>query len=133
LPETEHCLDRAVARAGLAPDLLGPAEVGGTDHREGVDHLVQQRLVRRDQGPDARVHDPETTRSLRRVTGDELHERFTAWLTAQVGAPVTVDAFTVPGHGGFSNETYVTGAEWDGVRHGLVLRLAPAGLGLFPD
>jgi aminoglycoside phosphotransferase (APT) family kinase protein len=67
------------------------------------------------------------------TTEQELHERFTEWLAAQVGAPVAVDDFTVPGHGGFSNETYVTSAEWDGARHGLVLRLAPAGGGLFPD
>lgn len=65
--------------------------------------------------------------------GNELHARFAEWLAGQVGAAVTLDAFTVPGHGGFSNETYVTTAEWDGARHGLVLRLAPAGPGLFPD
>ena len=64
---------------------------------------------------------------------EELHDRFAAWLTEQVGAPVALDAFSVPGHGGFSNETYVTAAEWDGARRGLVLRLAPAGPGLFPD
>ncbi len=67
------------------------------------------------------------------MTVDELQDRFAEWLTEQVGAPVVLDAFSVPSHGGFSNETYVTAAEWDGATHGLVLRLAPAGPGLFPD
>src|SRR5687767_7172282 len=75
----------------------------------------------------------DTTRSLRRVTEEELTARFAEWLRAQVGAPVRLDPFTTPGHGGFSNETHLTTAEWDGTRRGLVLRLAPAGPGIFPS
>ena len=66
------------------------------------------------------------------MTGDDLAERFAEWLQARVGAPVRLDPFTTPGHGGFSNETLLTTAEWDGTRRGLVLRLAPAGPGIFP-
>ena len=62
----------------------------------------------------------------------ELEQRFTEWLAARVAADVSIEPFVAPGHGGFSNETLLTTAEWDGRRQGLVLRLAPAGAGLFP-
>jgi aminoglycoside phosphotransferase (APT) family kinase protein len=67
------------------------------------------------------------------VADDALHAQFVDWLTEQVGAPVQLGAFSTPGHGGFSNETILMTAEWDRATHGLVLRLAPAGAGLFPD
>jgi aminoglycoside phosphotransferase (APT) family kinase protein len=63
----------------------------------------------------------------------ELHTRFGAWLSEQTGSRVRLEPFTTPGHGGFSNETLLTTGAWDGGRRGLVLRLAPAGPGLFPD
>src|SRR5581483_7295701 len=67
------------------------------------------------------------------LQGQDLHGRFTAWLSEQVGARATVDALAVPGHGGYSNETYVTAADWGDGRRGIVLRLAPTGRTLFPD
>ena len=63
----------------------------------------------------------------------ELHDRFAAWLSGRVDARATLEPFVVPGHGGFSNETFVTTADWGDGERGLVLRLAPAGPGLFPD
>lgn len=66
------------------------------------------------------------------VTESELHDRFAEWLVSRVDAPVVLDPFVVPGHGGFSNETRLTTADWgDGPRR-IVLRLAPSGPGLFP-
>jgi len=62
-----------------------------------------------------------------------LHVAFSGWLAERVGEAVTLQPFSTPGHGGFSNETYITSATWDGVQHGLVLRMAPAGGGIFPD
>ncbi|MEX0666123.1 MAG: phosphotransferase family protein [Acidimicrobiia bacterium] len=67
------------------------------------------------------------------MADDALRARFAEWLAARVGAPVQLGAFSTPGHGGFSNETILTTAEWNGKDTGLVLRLAPAGTGLFPD
>lgn len=63
----------------------------------------------------------------------DLRAAFTAWLSERVGEPVHVDPFTTPGHGGFSNETHLTSARWGGEDHGIVLRLAPEGDGIFPD
>ena len=63
----------------------------------------------------------------------ELHDRFATWLSERVGARATLAPFVVPGHGGFSNGTFVTAADWGDGERGLVLRLAPAGPGLFPD
>lgn len=62
----------------------------------------------------------------------DLSARFAQWLETRVGASVQLEALTTPGHGGFSNETLLTTAEWNGARHGLVLRLAPSGPGIFP-
>lgn len=62
----------------------------------------------------------------------DLSARFAQWLEGRVGAPVQLEAFTTPGHGGFSNETLLTTAVWNDARHGLVLRLAPSGPGIFP-
>jgi len=67
------------------------------------------------------------------VVDTDLHAQFTAWLSEQVGSAARVGPFSTPGHGGFSNQTHVTTAEWDGAPHGIVLRLAPSGTGLFPD
>jgi aminoglycoside phosphotransferase (APT) family kinase protein len=63
----------------------------------------------------------------------ELHDRFAAWVSDRVGAHATIGPMVVPGHGGFSNETFVTTADWGDGARGIVLRLAPAGTGLFPD
>jgi aminoglycoside phosphotransferase (APT) family kinase protein len=66
------------------------------------------------------------------VVDTDLHGRFAAWLSERVGARASLEPFVVPGHGGFSNETFVTTADWGDGERGLVLRLAPAGPGIFP-
>jgi aminoglycoside phosphotransferase (APT) family kinase protein len=67
------------------------------------------------------------------VVDTDLQACFADWLSERVGARVELAPFVVPGHGGFSNETFVTAADWGDGERGLVLRLAPAGPGLFPD
>jgi aminoglycoside phosphotransferase (APT) family kinase protein len=67
------------------------------------------------------------------VVEHDLHSRFADWLSARVGATVEVAPFDTPGHGGFSNETLLTTATWNGEEHRLVLRVAPSGPGIFPS
>jgi aminoglycoside phosphotransferase (APT) family kinase protein len=67
------------------------------------------------------------------VVDNELLTAFAGWLGERVGAPVTVDEWSTPRHGGFSNETVLVTASWHGTPNGVVLRMAPEGTGLFPD
>lgn len=53
---------------------------------------------------------------------DELRDILTPWLTEQVGQPVTVSDVEVPQANGFSNETFLLTAAWDGQSSDLVLR-----------
>jgi len=63
--------------------------------------------------------------------GEELRLELAAWLSTTVGAPARVDPCTRPA-AGMSNDTFVTSADWGDGARAIVLRLAPAGRGLFP-
>ena len=55
------------------------------------------------------------------------------WLEEQTGAaPVEVGEVNVPGLTGFSNETLLFDATWDGDVHRLVIRVEPTGHTVFP-
>jgi aminoglycoside phosphotransferase (APT) family kinase protein len=57
-----------------------------------------------------------------------------AWLARQTGADaVDVGELTIPGLSGFSNETLLFDATWDGAVHGLVIRVEPTGHTVFPS
>jgi aminoglycoside phosphotransferase (APT) family kinase protein len=69
---------------------------------------------------------------------DEARERLSAWLAGRVGAP-TVDLGPLdrPGLSGYSNETILLDAAWDGGAHrverSLVIRVEPTGHTVFPE
>ena len=63
---------------------------------------------------------------------DELTATLTAWLTDRVGAPVTVGEAGGPPTTGFSNETILCDAAWDGAEHRLVVRVQPTQHTVFP-
>ena len=57
-----------------------------------------------------------------------------AWLRRQTGADqVEVGEVSIPGLSGFSNETLLFDATWDGEVHGLVIRVEPTGHTVFPS
>jgi aminoglycoside phosphotransferase (APT) family kinase protein len=57
-----------------------------------------------------------------------------AWLERQTGAgQVDVGELTIPGLSGFSNETLLFEAAWDGDVHPLVIRVEPTGHTVFPS
>jgi aminoglycoside phosphotransferase (APT) family kinase protein len=57
-----------------------------------------------------------------------------AWLQRRTGAAhVDVGDLTIPGLSGFSNETLLFDAEWDGDVHRLVIRVEPTGHTVFPS
>lgn len=57
-----------------------------------------------------------------------------AWLRRQTGADhVEVGELTIPGLSGFSNETLLFDATWNGEVHGLVIRVEPTGHTVFPS
>jgi aminoglycoside phosphotransferase (APT) family kinase protein len=56
------------------------------------------------------------------------------WLEAQTGAAsVEVGELSIPGLSGFSNETLIFDATWDGEVHPLVIRVEPTGHTVFPS
>lgn len=56
------------------------------------------------------------------------------WLEGQTGAErVEVGELTIPGLSGFSNETLLFDATWDGEVHPLVIRVEPSGHTVFPS
>lgn len=56
------------------------------------------------------------------------------WLEGQTGAEhVEVGELTIPGLSGFSNETLLFDATWDGDVHPLVIRVEPTGHAVFPS
>jgi aminoglycoside phosphotransferase (APT) family kinase protein len=56
------------------------------------------------------------------------------WLAKQTGAGhVEVGEVSIPGLSGFSNETLIFDATWDGQVHGLVIRVEPSGHTVFPS
>src|SRR5688572_2334316 len=64
----------------------------------------------------------------------ETRAALARWLASQVGGePVTVGELSIPGLSGFSNETILFEAEWDGRRHPLVVRVEPSGHQVFPS
>ncbi len=57
-----------------------------------------------------------------------------AWLQRQTGADrVDVGEVAIPGLSGFSNETLLFDATWDGDVHSLVIRVEPTGHTVFPS
>ncbi|MGV3760487.1 MAG: phosphotransferase family protein [Actinomycetota bacterium] len=57
-----------------------------------------------------------------------------AWLADQVGDPeVEVGELTIPPLSGFSNETLLVEATWQGESHPLVVRVEPSGHQVFPS
>ena len=56
-----------------------------------------------------------------------------AWFAARTGTePVDVGEVSIPGLSGFSNETLLFEATWDGEVHPLVIRVEPTGHTVFP-
>ncbi|AZG45031.1 phosphotransferase family protein [Gordonia insulae] len=56
---------------------------------------------------------------------DWLRGRLADWLPTVVGAPATITRLEIPSANGMSSETIVVDAEWEGVAHPLVVRVAP--------
>lgn len=63
---------------------------------------------------------------------DELRATLTDWIGARVGAAVTVTEAGGPPTTGFSNETILCDATWDGAEHRLVFRVQPTQHTVFP-
>jgi aminoglycoside phosphotransferase (APT) family kinase protein len=62
-----------------------------------------------------------------------LRSDLATWLSKQTGAePVEVGEVSIPGLSGFSNETLLFEATWDGTVHPLVIRVEPTGHTVFP-
>ena len=62
-----------------------------------------------------------------------LRADLAAWLAARTGAAsVDVGEVSIPGLSGFSNETLLFEATWDGGVHPLVIRVEPSGHTVFP-
>lgn len=71
------------------------------------------------------------------VAADRDHDKtradLAAWLRVRTGAAeVSVGELTIPGLSGFSNETLLFDATWDGEVHPLVIRVEPTGHTVFP-
>jgi len=66
---------------------------------------------------------------------EALRSSLGKWLSHEIGGPVTVGPLGVPDGAGYSSETYLFDADWDGTRHGLVCRMAPeaADMPVFPS
>ena len=64
---------------------------------------------------------------------EQSAKQLAAWLAGKVGADVTLGEFAGPGATGFSNETIIVDATYDGQVDRLVVRVAPTGYTLFPD
>lgn len=64
---------------------------------------------------------------------EQSSKQLTQWLAAKVGADVTLGEFGGPGATGFSNETIIVDAQYNGITDKLVVRVAPTGYTLFPD
>jgi len=66
---------------------------------------------------------------------EALRASLANWLCRVIGDPVTVGPLGVPDGAGFSSETYLFDAEWNGDQHGLVCRMAPeaADMPVFPS
>ena len=64
---------------------------------------------------------------------EQSRKALAAWLAEKVGADVELGDFAGPGATGFSNETIIVDATYDGKVDRLVVRVAPTGYTLFPD
>ena len=60
-----------------------------------------------------------------------LRQDLAAWLEKQTGSPAEVGEVSIPGLSGFSNETLLFEATWDGTVHPLVIRVEPTGHTVF--
>lgn len=64
---------------------------------------------------------------------EEIARPFARWLAERLGVgAVRIDALERPAHGGLSAETILLECDWGAGPRGLVVRLPPAGAGLFP-
>lgn len=64
----------------------------------------------------------------------EARAALARWLERQTGVErVEVGELTIPGLSGFSNETLLFDATWDGQVHSLVIRVEPTGHTVFPS
>lgn len=64
----------------------------------------------------------------------EARAALARWLERQTGADrVEVGELTIPGLSGFSNETLLFDATWEGQVHSLVIRVEPTGHTVFPS
>lgn len=76
-------------------------------------------------------NEPTATPS-RHLAPAQIIAALEAWLPTRLhGQPVHVSDLVAPKGTGFSNQTYLFRAAWDGERHDLVVQAAPAGIGLF--
>ncbi|MDX6217561.1 MAG: hypothetical protein QOG99_3145 [Frankiales bacterium] len=64
---------------------------------------------------------------------EQSTKQLAAWLATKVGADVSLGEFAGPGATGFSNETIIVDATYNGIKDTLVVRVAPTGYTLFPD
>ena len=111
--------------------------------------LLRRRALRLDRAQlAARLRDATRTRSSSRPPHQGVRSRWQsrrsairspcgpiwrAWLAAQTGAgAVEVGEVSIPGLSGFSNETLLFEATWDGEVHPLVIRVEPTGHTVFP-
>lgn len=63
---------------------------------------------------------------------ETLEAALGAWLPTRLhGAAVSIANLVAPKSNGFSNQTFLFDASWEGVTHPLVLQAAPLGTGLF--
>ena len=68
------------------------------------------------------------------LDADTLRDRLTEWLPSRLGtAAVTVTDLTPPSGTGYSSETSLFSAEFDGERRRFVARLKPTRPGVFPE
>lgn len=68
-----------------------------------------------------------------RLSAEQVTAGLQRWLPTQLGAAhVAVNDVVAPKGTGFSNQTFLFSAQWDGQRRDFVLQAAPVGKGLFP-
>ena len=64
---------------------------------------------------------------------EQSRKALAQWFSGVLGRDVELAEFRGPGATGFSNETLIVDATWDGGGESYVVRVAPTGYSLFPD
>ena len=64
---------------------------------------------------------------------EEVRAALARWLAAKLGHDVSLAPLPGPAFSGFSNETLLFDASWDGGSLGVAVRLEPSGHQVFPD